>query len=165
MEKSRYSTQVAGRAIKESFRSGFLGRLFDHSSSIGMLFDQPPATVLYKTFKNFQDNLVLSPGIYYEVSVEVVLSESTVNSNVGIFQAVLDAVDELNNTKTFRRSCFATKQHGLIYSIYEFCWNLVSFYFGSETPALLDNFAYTIRFYLLCYYFQMKGVARVLPLL
>ncbi|VDN23164.1 unnamed protein product [Gongylonema pulchrum] len=71
------------------------------------------------------DDVELSPGIDYEVSAEIVLSESTVISNVGIFQVVFEAIDSLNNKKTFRRSCFARMHRGLLRRIYEVFWKLL----------------------------------------
>lgn len=76
-------------------------------------------------FCRLQENPKLSPGEYYEMSIEIVLSESTSTSNVGIFQAVVELVDQLNIKRTFRRSCFANRQHGMIYRIGRGWWNLV----------------------------------------
>lgn len=59
------------------------------------------------------------------MSIEIVLSESTIISNVGIFQAVVELVDQLNVKKTFRRSCFANRHRGVIYRIFQGWWNLV----------------------------------------
>uniref|UniRef100_A0A915Q4M0 Seipin n=1 Tax=Setaria digitata TaxID=48799 RepID=A0A915Q4M0_9BILA len=71
------------------------------------------------------DNPKLSPGEYYEVSVEIILSESAVTSEVGIFQAVVEFADDLNIKRTFRRSCYAKKYRGLVYRISQEWWNLV----------------------------------------
>ncbi|VDK61751.1 unnamed protein product [Onchocerca ochengi] len=70
------------------------------------------------------ENPKLSPGEYYEINIEIVLSESTIASNVGIFQAVVELVDELNIKRTFRRSCFASKHRSVIYRIGQYWWNL-----------------------------------------
>uniref|UniRef100_A0A1I8EWD5 Seipin n=1 Tax=Wuchereria bancrofti TaxID=6293 RepID=A0A1I8EWD5_WUCBA len=70
------------------------------------------------------ENLKLSPGENYEISVEIILSESTIASNVGIFQAVVELVDPLNMKRTFRKSCFVNRHHSLIYRIVEGWWNL-----------------------------------------
>ncbi|VDO44220.1 unnamed protein product [Onchocerca flexuosa] len=71
------------------------------------------------------ENPKLSPGEYYEISIEIVLSESTIASNVGIFQAVVELVDQNNIKRAFRRSCFANRHRSVIYRIGQGWWNLV----------------------------------------
>ncbi|CAG9529980.1 unnamed protein product [Cercopithifilaria johnstoni] len=95
----------------------------------------PTATVDFS-----MENPKLSSGEYYEMSIEIVLSESTVTSNVGIFQAVVELVDQLNMKKIFRKSCFANKHHGIIYRIGRGWWNLAcktllfpAYFFGLVT--------------------------------
>uniref|UniRef100_A0A0R3S448 Seipin n=1 Tax=Elaeophora elaphi TaxID=1147741 RepID=A0A0R3S448_9BILA len=91
------------------------------------------------------ENPKLSPKEYYEISVEIILSESTITANVGIFQAVIELVDQLNMKRTFRRSCFANKHHSVMYRIAQAWWNLVcrtllfpAYFFGLLT-ALDDH--------------------------
>ncbi|MCP9260757.1 hypothetical protein DINM_003914 [Dirofilaria immitis] len=47
------------------------------------------------------ENPKLSPGEHYEIKIEIVLSESTITSNVGIFQAVIELRDQLNIKRHF----------------------------------------------------------------
>ncbi|VDM95697.1 unnamed protein product [Thelazia callipaeda] len=61
---------------------------------------------------------------YYEVSVEAILSQSTITSNIGIFQISVVLVDEVNVTKIFRRSCYASKNRSLLSRIGHFWWDL-----------------------------------------
>ncbi|VDO32411.1 unnamed protein product [Brugia timori] len=73
------------------------------------------------------EKLKLSPGENYEISIEIILSESTIASNVGIFQAVVELVDPndpRNMKRTFRKSCFVNRNHSLIYRIVQGWWNL-----------------------------------------
>ncbi|KAM3716195.1 Seipin [Dirofilaria immitis] len=70
------------------------------------------------------ENPKLSPGEHYEIKIEIVLSESTITSNVGIFQAVIELRDQLNIKKTFRRSCFVNRYRGVIYRIGQGLWAL-----------------------------------------
>ncbi|KAL3986174.1 putative adipose-regulatory protein (Seipin) family protein [Acanthocheilonema viteae] len=79
----------------------------------------PTATVNFSV-----ENPKLSPSEYYEMSIEIVQSQSTVTSNVGIFQAVVELVDRLNMKRIFRRSCFANRGHGVLYRIGQSWWNL-----------------------------------------
>uniref|UniRef100_A0A1I7VZF4 Seipin n=1 Tax=Loa loa TaxID=7209 RepID=A0A1I7VZF4_LOALO len=88
------------------------------------------------------ENPKLSPGDNYEVSIEIVLSESTIISNVGVFQAVVEFVDQLNIKRTFRRSCFANIHHGVIYRIAQWWWNLAcrTLFFPAYLFGLLTIF-------------------------
>ncbi|VDK85278.1 unnamed protein product [Litomosoides sigmodontis] len=99
----------------------------------------PTATVDFSV-----ENPKLSPGEHYEMIIEIVLSESTIISNVGIFQAVVELVDQRNVKRTFRRSCFANRHRGVIYRMFRGWWNLAcqtvffpAYFFGMLT--VLDD--------------------------
>lgn len=76
-------------------------------------------------FCHLQEKPELSPGEYYELSVEIILSESAITSNIGIFQAVVKLVDQMDMKRTFRRSFFANRHHGIMHRIGQSFWNLV----------------------------------------